>query len=168
RAPGPPPAQRRPGDSGLARALRRQPRGCPVSAVQSGPPGNPSGCGSGRRSHSARPQPRGRGPGQPPHRCTRAPRLRAHALKPGQLALFGAQRERQGGLPVSRSLSSYCRHLRWRPSARDEETLRRPKQASPPLGAPPPDLRRHRLSASARARIQSYLILCATFIHLNF
>uniref|UniRef100_A0A673TBJ0 Uncharacterized protein n=1 Tax=Suricata suricatta TaxID=37032 RepID=A0A673TBJ0_SURSU len=50
---------------------------------------------SGRRSHSARPQPRGRGPGQAPHLRNRAPCLGAHAPKPGQLALFRAQGERQ-------------------------------------------------------------------------
>uniref|UniRef100_A0A7N5P6F0 Uncharacterized protein n=1 Tax=Ailuropoda melanoleuca TaxID=9646 RepID=A0A7N5P6F0_AILME len=86
-----------------------------------------SGGGSGRRSHSARPQPRGRGPGQSPHRRTRAPRLGAHAPKPGQLALFRAQGERQESLPVSRSSSSYSRHLRWRP----QRPRRRDSRAAP-------------------------------------
>uniref|UniRef100_A0A8C7ARZ1 Uncharacterized protein n=1 Tax=Neovison vison TaxID=452646 RepID=A0A8C7ARZ1_NEOVI len=72
-------------------------------------------------------RPRGRGPGQSPHRRTRAPRLGAHAPKPGQLALFRAQGEPQESLPVSRSPSSYSRHLRWRP----QRPRRRGSRAAP-------------------------------------
>lgn len=102
---------------GPAAYLREPGRLCVQSSgsgVWSAPPPR-GGRGSGRRSHSARPQPRGRGPGQPSHRRSRTPHLRAHTPKPGQLALFGAQEERQGSLRFSRSFSSYSRHLRWRP-----------------------------------------------------